>query len=154
MMVPVVIAAIFFISQATGGQDVESLSLISLAAIGTSGAIAFLIVFSLFGTLLPAYVLDRGRGFGAALPRGISQFFWMTGRMLLGPVFLYAASAVVIMTGLIFVAPHAEILGEGNMPNIIAIVFMIIGYLVQAVGTVMVAWILSTAYVRAEAAVE
>jgi len=46
---------------------------------------AFFCVLALFGTLLPAYVADRGRGVFAAFFRGIRQFFWSLGQLAIGP---------------------------------------------------------------------
>ncbi len=124
--------------------------LISWGAIGLAMAVCFVIVFSLFGSLLPAFVADRARGLGAALGRGWRQFFWSASRLTAGPVVVFALAYLVILGGSIHMDPHSDLLNANYIPNIPMFTILIAGYLIQALGTIMIAVVLSNAFLRAE----
>ncbi|TQV77722.1 hypothetical protein [Denitrobaculum tricleocarpae] len=117
--------------------------------IGLALAACFVIVFSLFGSLLPAFVADRARGLGPALARGWRQFFWTASRLIAGPVVTFALAYVVILGGSIYMDPHTDLLNAIYIPNVPMFAILILGYLIQALGTIMVAVVLSNAFLRA-----
>ncbi len=124
-----------------------------LAAWGVIGlvlAFFFVIVFSLLGSLLPAFVADHARGFGPALARGRSQFFWTASRLVAGPIAAFALAQLVILSGNIYMDPHIDLLTANYIPNVPLFAVLILGYLIQALGTIMIAVVLSTAFLRAE----
>lgn len=110
----------------------------------------FVIVFSLLGSLLPAFVADRARGLGPALARGWRQFFWTASRLIAGPVAIFALAYVVILGGSIYMDPHTDLLNANYIPNVPLFAILILGYLIQALGTIMIAVVLSNAFLRAE----
>ena len=110
--------------------------------------LAFLLVFGLFGTLLPAYVANKGRGLGMALARTRAQFLWIFGHLLLGPLLLtgiaLAAWAWVVFDFNLNDAALDHVYPM-DFSNLILVTLIA---LLNALGTVMTAWILSTAFMR------
>ncbi len=150
MMIPVVFGAIAIFAGAFAGEVSRGIEVFDLVAIGVLLAICFIVVFGLLGTLLPAFVADRGRGVGVAFRRGCSQFFWIMSQFLAGPVLIFALAYAVIFGGHNWMHPHVDLLNAIYIPNVPLFVILIAGYLIQALGTVMIAWVLSTAFLRAE----
>lgn len=122
----------------------------SWAAIGLILAVCFAVVFSLLGSLLPAFVADRARGLGPALSRGWRQFFPTAARLLAGPVVMFVIADVAFLAGGIHMAPHTDLLNAIYIPNVPMFAILIFGYLIQALGTIMVAVVLSNAFLSAE----
>ncbi len=120
--------------------------------LGVSLAAGFLVVLTLFGTSLPAHIAERGRGLDAAVSRGANQFFWTWSRLTLGPILLFAITEMLIFTGADALSPSAWVLTESGFPNFPVIALLSIACLLQALGTVMLAWVLSSAFLRAEGA--
>ena len=108
------------------------------AIIVVVASISILLVFGLFGTILPAFVANYDRGIKAAFTRGLSQFSWTIGRLLVGPgAIMFAGSVLAVV---------AAIIVGGN-----SFLIAIIGVLTDtifALATVMTAWVLSSAYKR------
>jgi len=150
MMIPVLIASVALVSQYFGGTATVGSEITKFLAIGIFMAVCFLVVFSLLGTLLPAFVADRGRGLRAALSRGLSQFLWTSGHLLGGPIILFALAFLITIGGQLVVAPQYDLLDASYIPNIPLFLIMAVVYLIQALGTVMTAWVLSTAFLRAD----
>ncbi|WP_282607219.1 hypothetical protein [Pelagibius sp. Alg239-R121] len=150
MMIPVVIGVIAVFSQVFTATATAGSEITAFVEIGILLAVCFLIVFGLLGTLLPAFVADRGRGFSVAFSRGISQFLWTSGHFLAGPVLLFAVSYAISIGGLYAMDPHIDLLNASYIPNIPLFLILIVAYVIQALGTVMIAWVLSTAFLRAE----
>lgn len=125
-------------------------ALTSWGAIGLALSVCFVIVFSLLGSLLPAFVADQSRGIGPALARGRRQFFWTASRLVAGPIVAFALAQVVILSGNIYMDPHIDLLTANYIPNVPLFAVLIIGYLIQALGTIMIAVVLSKAFLRAE----
>lgn len=132
------------ISFIIGGPALQFVTTMLFAALVFS-----FLVFILFGTVLPAYVINRNVGFTAAFSRGKSQFGWLAGHLLIGPVLVSFIAFAVIFSGMNLTG--FELLSESYFPNIPLFVVLIVGYTIRAFGAVMVAWILSTAYLRSEA---
>ncbi len=150
MLIPVIAMMILALSGSLSQVSLESDGWSVIAAIGLICALGFLLVFGYLGTLLPAFVADRHRGIGAALSRGASQFFWIAGHLITGPILLFAISMTLVVGGLNALEPDSAMLSEGYYPNIPVFVILTLAYLVQALGTVMTAWVLSNAFLRAE----
>ncbi len=124
--------------------------LTSWGVIGLVLAFFFVIVFSLLGSLLPAFVANQSRGIGPALTRGRKQFFWTASRLVAGPIVAFALAQAVILSGNIYMDPHIDLLTANYIPNVPLLAVLIIGYLIQALGTIMIAVVLSKAFLRAE----
>ncbi len=107
--------------------------------------IIFLLVTTLFGTILPAFVIRHDVGLVAAFSRGISQFWWLAGHLLIGPFLVGVIAKFLIVPGLNLT--DFDSLAENTLPFLA----LILGYTLQAFCVVMVAWVLSTAYLRSEA---
>lgn len=150
--IPTVVVAIVMAVAFKGGEIaiVSPAGLGIILGIGVFSAVFFLITFSLLGTVLPAFVANRGRGMSAALSRGGSQFGWLCGHLLLGPVLLVVASLLVAGIGGAALGGEANLMSAHFIPNIPVILIVIIIYLINALGTITLAWTLSTAFLRSE----
>ena len=113
-------------------------------------AITSVIAIGLFGTVLPAFVTDHQRGFGRAMARGSSQFLWTAGHLLAGPLLVFAISGLAVARLPGILAIDSGLLTSAGVPNLPGFIISTIFYSVDALGTVMIAWVLSTAYQRAE----
>lgn len=149
MVIPVVFGAVVVLSgelrDGALGIDVSD-----IVAVGLILTVCFLLVFGLLGTLLPAFVADQNRGLRAAFARGRAQFFWMLSQFLAGPVIVFVFANAIIFGGQAMMHPHIDLLNAIYLPNIPMFLILILGYLIQALGTVMIAWVLSKAFLRAE----
>lgn len=151
MSVPVVFAAIAALSgELQGGAF--GIEVGDIVTVGVMLIICFIVVFGLLGTLLPAFVADKGRGVSAAFARGRAQFFWMMSQFLAGPIVVFVFANAIIFGGQAWMHPHIDLLNAIYFPNIPLFLILIAGYLIQALGTIMTAWVLSSAYLRAEEA--
>jgi hypothetical protein len=154
IVVPAIISSIVVFAHTAGSPDDVALNPLSVAVTAVTLAISFVVVFSFFGTVLPAYVLDKGRGVGAALQRGKSQFIWTASRILIGPLPIYLAG-ILVLRGMSNTRPSQFVMLDVNhIPNLMAVAQFIGSHVIQTFGTVMVAWVLSNAYLRAEASTE
>lgn len=124
--------------------------LTSWGAVGLIITVCFVIVFSLLGSLLPAFVADRARGLGPALSRGWRQFFPTAARLIAGPVVIFVLAYAIILAGSIYMDPHTDLLNAIYIPNVPMFMILIVAYLIQAAGTIMIAVVLSNAFLRAE----
>lgn len=108
----------------------------------------FLITFSLFGTVLPAIVVEGNRSIARAIRRGFKTFFFTAGRLIIGPGVILA-----LMFWFALAYPYSDdglIMADFenfSVQNLIPAIFLTF---VSAISTVMLAVILSQAYVRAE----
>lgn len=110
--------------------------------------IAALIMLSLFGTMLPAIVDGLDRSWGAALRRGTKIWWFVCWRLIAGP-FLVMILLVVIAVSLPMASEFAI---DGKIQWLTMLAFIPI----MAIGmfaSVMVAVILTQAYLRAESVV-
>ena len=123
---------------AAGSAPLTIIGLVGLVALLVV-ALCALVLCSGVGTLLPAYVADGQLGVGAALARGRRQFFWVAGRLLIGPGLVFGLSLALAY-------PLADVLGlMGELAALLADAL-------RAYGTVMLAVVLTRALRRAEAA--
>ena len=107
-----------------------------------------LLVFGLLGTVLPAFVTNYERGISAAFSRGISQFFWTTGRLLVGPGAIMTAGIIITIIAAIMIDGIGNLLGPDYISSFLTGVLLLIVYSTFALATVMTAWILSSAFKR------
>jgi len=107
-----------------------------------------LMIFSILGTLLPAYVAGHGRGIGAAIARGRRQFFWLAGRLLVGFGILYALSMIVIFLPAFETSSNGNLFASSYAPNPTVLVSLIVAYAIQVFAIVLAAVALSRAFLR------
>lgn len=150
MLIPVLAMIVVALSDSVGVLSVAQTDWSVIAIIGVICALGFLLILGYLGTLLPAFVADRHRGLGAALARGTSQFFWIAGHLIIGPLLLFALAVTIVVGGLDALEPNSAMLSESNFPNIPVFALLTVGYLIQALGTIMIAVVLSKAFLRAE----
>lgn len=108
----------------------------------------FLIEFALFGTMLPAVVMDRGYGIGRTLKRGLKTFFGTAGRLIIGPGLM-----MLIAVGFYTFFPHtgdAMLISEQGEIQTFNLIPEIITTLIFAYSTVLTAVVLSKAYITGE----
>lgn len=142
-------ALAFFVAAgmpATGDPEATK-GLVILFLLPLAGLLTLLVLCSV-GTLLPAYVADLGRGFGAALSRARRQFFWIAGRLLVGPGVVYTLSLAGPSILGVVAGSDGPILSETYVPDPMVTLTSLLSYAIQAYATVMVAVILSRAYLR------
>ena len=70
--------------------------------------------------------------------------------MIVGPLLLFALSFAIVAGGLNALEPNNAMVTEFHGPNIPVFAVLTVAYLSQALGTVMTAWVLSNAFLRAE----
>lgn len=142
ILVPTIIAVFVFYDEDLLATILKALPVIGLAA---------LIVFSLWGTWLPATVVNGDKGFGTALSRGTRTFTYTVPRLLLGPgivqVILLAVGVWSTTQGIM----AGQVFGEAgfSLIDLIALPFI---YALYALLVTILAVILSRAYLIAEEA--
>lgn len=110
----------------------------------------FLLLFSVFGVMLPATVANGNRGFKASYKRAVSQFGGVLIRLIIGPILLHFIG-VLLGTAVVIGEPAAtSLLFDGWIPNIIGIALFLMQSALWAWAVVMTFWILSKAYLKAE----
>ena len=130
-------------------SDWRSLGAVVLVAV--AAAFAGVLTFVLFGTTLPAFVATNHSGFRRAFRRGRRQFFWITGRLIAGPVFVIACAGVFQSF-----APDPPGTGDEwtaayDLGNPILAAVTLLSSLCAIYADVMIAVVLSRAYLRDEA---
>ncbi|MEH6527454.1 MAG: hypothetical protein V7723_15405 [Sneathiella sp.] len=125
----------------------ETVALIMLPVV----ALFSLLVYGLLGTLLPAFVVDRGRGVGAAIDRGRATFWYVTGRLIIGPGFLFFVSLFAFAYIPVVTDLPGTYFQNGWQPNLSKFGYAIIVNTVQCGAIVMTAWIFSTTFLLSEA---
>jgi hypothetical protein len=108
------------------------------------------LVFSFLGTILPSYVAGHETSSTRILLRGGRQFLWISWRLLIGPILLFACAAVVILIPIALFGSSGNLL-SGPGPDVVMTVFSLAAYLIIAWGVLMMTVILSRAYLRDEA---
>ncbi len=110
-------------------------------------ALTSLLVFTFLGTILPAHVANEGRGLGMVIARGWRQFFWIAGRLTIGPGLLFVISLAIFTVPTLVFDLSGDYL-SGGVPDPLTTFAAMITYAIQAWATIMVAVILSRAFVR------
>lgn len=144
---PALIIIFVVLFRFSGSMDEETL-LGLVVGISMMGMLLLaLVVFPLFGTMLPAYVMqDKTQGLGIAFARGRKTFTFAASRMLAGPVPVYAVSIALTLTNVELLT--GNLLSDSFVPNVVGILFLVVLYLIQALSAIMTAWVLSHAYMR------
>lgn len=109
-----------------------------------------LLVLGFLGTLLPAFVVDRERGFGLAIARGKASFWYVTGRLVIGPGLLFFLSLFAFGYIPIFAGLPETWFQTDWQPNITRFVYSAVIYVLHAWAIVMTAWIFSHAFLKTE----
>lgn len=137
---------VFFTASSAENNSKEVLVLAALILISP----LYLVVFGLFGTCLPAVVMDEGYKIGRTFRRGIRTFLPTIGRLIVGPGLLMSL-VIGIAIFYPFYSGDGRVLSETyhfEPANLIPYVaFTLIGVFT----TVLTATILSKAYVSGEA---
>lgn len=105
------------------------------------------LTFSFLGTILPAYVAQQDTDSNHTLLRSGRQFFWIVGRILVGPVVVFALAGAVFMMPVLVLGSNGNLLSATG-PNVTMSLFAIGSYLIVAWGVVMMTVVLSRAYLR------
>ena len=106
-----------------------------------------ILAFGFLGTILPAYVAQQDTDSNHTLLRCGRQFFWITGRLLVGPVLVFALAGAVFMIPVVMFGSNGNLLSETG-PNVAMSLFAVAAYLVVAWGVLMMTVVLSRAYLR------
>lgn len=125
-------------------EDVKGYTVMMLLPV--SGAI-FLLIFSLIGTLLPAFVYGKNKGLGQALGRKKWPIVW---RIIVGPGTLNILIILLALAVTSFGLVEGRNFQANWSPNVADIIFSLVLYTVHIWGVVMLAYILSTEYIKAE----
>ncbi|MCR9214620.1 MAG: hypothetical protein NXI13_12955 [Proteobacteria bacterium] len=109
-----------------------------------------LIVFSLLGTYLPAFVSGKNEGLKKAFDRGKRSFFRVAGLLIIGPFAVSIVSAVIYWVVLILLElPECYFL-EDWTPNYFVLLISLPFFWFQAWSVVMGAWIISKTFLGIE----
>ena len=143
--VGVLFIVIYTAFQNRGDSHLQSLILLVLVP---TILILLPLTFCLLGTILPAYVVGRGRGIRAALSRGRRQLLWTLGRFVaaLGVVFLF--SNVIVSGGLFVIQLISDVVFGRDLPYPVLLFAALVKSAAQAYAVALVAVILSRAYLR------
>jgi hypothetical protein len=106
-----------------------------------------LLAFSMFGTILPAYVAGQDFSPSRMLTRGGRQFFWIAGRLLVGPVVLFALSIVMFLLPVALFGSSGNLL-SGPGPDVMMTIFALSAYLIIAWAILLMTVVLSRGYLR------
>ncbi|HSM40156.1 MAG TPA: hypothetical protein VK862_05360 [Afifellaceae bacterium] len=106
-----------------------------------------ILAFGFLGTILPAYVAQQDTDSNHTLLRCGRQFFWITGRLIVGPVVIFALAGAVFMVPVVMLGSNGNLL-SGTGPNVAMSLFAVAAYLVVAWGVLMMTVVLSRAYLR------
>ncbi len=151
-MLPGVLVAISMLQaiQAEVGGDEDQMYILTTFFLIIPTAITFLLVFGVLGTLLPAYVTGRERGIGKALSRAKESFFPIIGRTIIGPAPILLLS--LFLVGFLPVSLNVPLvyLTDNWIINTPFFLIMFAALLLQGWAIVMMAWILSKAFLATE----
>jgi len=126
-----------------------SFGLFILAFVVVYGIVS-LFFYSLFGTVLPAHVAGREKGLKKAFKRGKKNFFYIFGRLLIGPGLIITLSTLVYFALLGATINSDTLFRDGWVPNIAAIIAEAAFWWINCWATIMVAWVLSKAFMRTD----
>jgi hypothetical protein len=122
----------------------------ALAIVGVVTVLAMWIVAVFFSTLLPAALYEDGSGIRRAVARGRKTVWYVTGRILLGPM-LWMFACSIIQNTLQNISGGSVLSPEGTFDlNIITTVVFIVSCVQYVVGGAMFFVIVSRAYVIGE----
>lgn len=123
---------------------------VAIATIVVIRCLTALIIYTLFGTLLPAYVANRGGGIGSAFLRGISQFGWIFLRFLAGPgllILLFALASLWVYEEL---GIDSKFWNTAGFFQPLSVFVWLVLYSFKPLSVALTATILSRAFIRAE----
>lgn len=146
-IIPVIVLLVLVIVDSVESDKFPDLAILALLLVGSA---LWLLVLGLLGTLLPAFVADRKRGMGAAFARGRRQFFWIFGRLLIGPGLLFGLSLSIALLPVWFSDSDGDLLMPGYLPDPLTTGPALLAYAVQTYATVLAAVVLSRAFLRDE----
>jgi len=132
-------------------EDMAKVS--NLSAIGITSIITFLvlwIVLVFFATLLPAALAGDGSGVGRAIARGRKTVWYVTGRILLGPLLMMFLGSMIV--NLVQTAGGEPLISsEGTLVlNTTSVITMVVSSLQYVIVAAMIVVIVSRAYQRGE----
>jgi hypothetical protein len=110
-----------------------------------------LIIYSLLGTWLPAFLSGHGDSFANAFSRGKRSFFRAVWRMILGPGVLFVVSFLAFGALLSILDLQSQEFQESWIASSFSYLGWFIYYCFLAWAVVMAAWILSHAFLASEA---
>jgi hypothetical protein len=129
--------------------NVPAESYLGIFSIITFGAIFGVLVFSLWGTWLPAVIADGDRTIAAAYRRGTKTFKFSLPRLVIGPGLLTIVVGLVALSSGRFLNT-SDILNPPRSINFIPALFFTIVTLVNIYLTVLGCVVLARAYCQAE----
>jgi len=150
-----VLMAIPFLSVAFLARFAREQSLIGedelivvLACFLLASVLMIFVVLVFLGTILPAYVADKGRGVRPALARGARQYLYIVSRLIVGPsVVTIILWGVAILPAFIF-EPTEDVASESYLSEASFWTASVISSAIQTYATVLTAVILSRAFLR------
>lgn len=116
-----------------------------MVAVVVAFAATSVLVFSLLGTILPAYAAGEGRGIGAAIARGSRQFLWLSSRLTIPAVLAVAAAAILVLP-VIALDAGGDYLSGGYVPSPVMTPFALMAYAVLAWAVILAAVIVTRAF--------
>ena len=129
-------------------HDGENIFLSILKVLPVLG-LAALVVFALFGTWLPAVVVNGDKSLSTAADRGGRSFLYVASRLLIGPGLLQTLMIGSIMLAAMSGILAGEVFGAGGL-SVSDLISLPIIYAVRAFTVTLVAVILSRAYLITE----
>lgn len=129
--------------------NVPAQSYLGIFSIFAFGAIFGVLVFSLWGTWLPAIIADGDRTFAAAYRLGLKTFKYALPRLVAGPGLLTIFVGLVLVSNGTFLST-SDILNPPRSINFIPALFFTMITLVNIYLTVLGCVVLARAYCRAE----
>lgn len=129
--------------------NVPAQSYLGIFSIIAFGAIFGVLVFSLWGTWLPAVIADGDRTIVAANRRGLKTLKYALPRLIIGPGLLTIVVGLVVISSGKFLST-SDILNPPRSINFIPALFFTIVSLVNIYLTVLGCVVLARAYCRAE----
>ncbi|WP_136656284.1 hypothetical protein [Nitratireductor sp. XY-223] len=153
ILVPFVLAISIVFAITAAYETLDELYMLAVLIGTVAAAIAYVICYSLIGTILPAYVAQRQQGLAAAFKRGKTTFWSTVPRMLAGPALLsmlsfglYFAALALSANGFPTQDTVIMLFSADGQPNV-PVVVLFLTYNVATVFTVIMAvWVLSETY--------
>ncbi|MDA4846512.1 hypothetical protein [Hoeflea poritis] len=153
IFVPFVLAVSIVFAIAGVYGNIDEIYMLSVFVGTVAAAIAYVVCYSLIGTILPAYMARRQLGLAAAFKRGKATFWGTAPLMLAGPAFLSIVSFGLYFSALALSAgefPTSDtgiefITAEGR-PNIPVCLLFLMYNAITVFTVIMAVWVLSRTY--------
>lgn len=156
MALPAIILGVFVFLFSNDLDNVDARLFVSITIPALLSAILFVLVLASIGTVLPAYVVQSGKGVSAAFRRGM-RTFWNTAAYLLAGPLIFTSIAFIIPFAAVLLFPElleADHDAPQNMwgsiqSSVTIFLVRLVANAAYAFAVVMTAWVLSCAFLDA-----